>query len=456
MTGTSGLGPITARRARLATLLSERNALARAFPMSFQQRGIWFIEQFQPGTAAYHLPLTLDFAEPRDLETWQRAIDAVVAHHPALRTTFGFDETTIEPVQRVHPRMSVPLSHSDLSALPEPQSRLRELSREHTTTPFDLESGPLIRVHLVDLPGCRQRLLVTVHHLVGDGWSLHLLMRDLEGACEALAHGRAPALRRPPRDYHDWSVWQREYADEGWRSHLDYYRDILRGSPAWPGLPTDRPRPAAPTLAARRHEWTIPDRVLAGLQAQARGGGTTLYTVLLAALAITIYRRTAQPKVVIGTPMANRAHPALEEVIGNFVNMGVMPVTVSAADTLTSLLPQVHRLMVSAVSFQDLPFERLVDTLGPDRRRAGGPVLQVTLALQNTPDAWETERFNEPTGAAKFDLSLNAVQAPDGLRVDCVYATELFEPATAVSLCDELTRVLAAAAAGPDSTGSAA
>lgn len=141
------------RRARLAALLSERNALFRAFPMSFQQRGIWFIEQFEPGTAAYHLPLTLDFAEPCDQEVWQRAIDAVVAHHPALRTTFGFDETTIEPIQRLHPHVPAPLAYSDLSALPEPQSRLRELSQQHTTTPFDLENGPLARMHLVDLPG---------------------------------------------------------------------------------------------------------------------------------------------------------------------------------------------------------------------------------------------------------------------------------------------------------------
>lgn len=449
MTDTSDLESIGVRRARLATLLRARSALFRAFPMSFQQRGIWFIEQFQPGTAAYHLPLTLDIAEPRDQEVWRRASDAVVAHHPSLRTTFGFDGTTFEPIQRVHPRMSVPLSHSDLSARPDGQSRLRELSRQHTTAPFDLENGPLVRMHLVNLPGRRQRLLVTLHHLVADGWSLHLLKRDLELACQALSQGRAPALRRPPRDYHDWSVWQREYAEASWRPPLGYYRDLLAGWSAWPGLPTDRPRPAAPTLEARRHEWTIPDRVLAGLQALARGSGTTLYSVLLSALALTIYRRTAQPKVVIGTPMANRAHRTLEEVIGNFVNMGVMPVTVSAADTLISLLPQVHELMVSALSFQDLPFERLVEALGPDRRRAGAaPVLQVTLALQNTPDAWETERFNEPTGVAKFDLSFNAVQAPDGLRVDCVYATELFGSATVAALCDELTRALAAGAAG--------
>jgi hypothetical protein len=443
----SGLESLQARRERLAAQLRERNALFRAFPLSFQQRGIWFIEQFQPGTAAYHLPFALEFPERRDPQTVRRAIDALVAHHPALRTTFALDELTYEAIQRVHTRLCVPLRYSDLSALADPQDRLRELSRQHATEPFDLECGPLIRVHLLELPGASQRLLVTLHHLIGDGWSLHLVMRDLEACYEALSRRREPALRRPPRDYHDWSVWQREHAWEGWQPHLDYYREALRGASSGRGGPPDRPGPGAPTLQAGRHVWTVPGDVLAGLHAQARGGGTTLYVVLLSALALALHRTTGQGRVVIGTPMANRAHPVVADVIGNFVNIGVMPVTVTAADTVTSLLPQLHRLMISALSFQDLPFERLVEALAPDRRRAAHPVLQVTLALQNTPDAWETERLNEPTGAAKFDLSFNAVEAPGGLRVDCVYAAELFEPATVSRLCDEFTRRLIAGSA---------
>jgi Condensation domain len=447
MIGASGLEAVDVRRDRLMAQLRERNAHCRAFPMSFQQRGIWFIEQLHPGTAAYHVPLALEFPEPRDPDTVQRAVNAVVAHHPALRTTFGVDGLTFEPIQRVHTRIDVPLHRSDLSALPEPQARVRQLSRRHATTPFDLEDGPLIRAHLLELPGRRQRLLVTLHHLIADGWSLHLLMRDLEAAHDALSRRQAPPLRRPPRDYHDWSVWQRDRAAGSWQPHLDFYGDVLRGSPSRLELPADRPRPAAPTLAAGRHELTIPGCVLADLHARARRAGTTLYAVLLAALAVILHRRTGQDQVVIGTPMANRAHPAMQEVVGYFVNIGVIPVTVTADDTVTSLLRQVHQLMLSALSFQDLPFERLVEALAPERSRAVHPIFQVMLALQNTPDAWETERQQEPTGAAKFDLTFNAVEAPGGLRLDCVYAAELFDPATVVGLCDEFTRVLATGSA---------
>lgn len=447
MIGASGLESVDVKRERLALQLRERNSRFRAFPMSFQQRGIWFIEQLHPGTSAYHVPLALEFPQPRAPHTVQRAIDAVVAHHPALRTTFGMDESTFEPIQRVHARIGVSLDHTDLSMLPDPQPRLRELSHWHASVPFDLEDGPLIRAHLMTLPGQSQRLLLTLHHLIADGWSLHLLIRDLEAAYEAQSRQREPPLRRPPRDYHDWSAWQRERAEEGWQSHLCYYRRVLGGSLSWPTMPTDRPRPAAPTFQAGRHEWIIPASVLAGLHARARSGGTTLYAVLLSALAAVLHRRTGQDKVVIGTPMANRAHPALQEVIGYFVNIGVIPVTVTEGDTVSSLLPQVHRLMLSALSFQDLPFERVVEALAPERRRAAHPIFQVMLALQNTPDAWETERLHEPTGAAKFDLTFNAVEAPDGLRLDCVYAAELFEPHSVVGLCDEFTRALAAGSA---------
>jgi hypothetical protein len=447
MIGASGLESVDVKRERLAIQLRRRNSHLRAFPMSFQQRGIWFMEQLLPGTAAYHVPLALDFPEPRDPQTVRRAIDSVVAHHPSLRTTFGMDESTFEPVQRVHARIGVPLQCGDLSALADPLPRMRELSRRHATTPFDLEGGPLMRANLLTLPKQSQRLLLTLHHLIADGWSLHLLIRDLEDAYEAQSRQREPQLRRAPRDYHDWSAWQHEHAGESWQPHLSYYREVLRDSSSWPALPTDRPRPAAPTLQAGRREWIIPGSVLAGLHARARRGGTTLYTVLLSALAAVVHRRTGQEKVVIGTPMANRTHPALHDVIGYFVNVGVIPVTVTADDTLSSLLPQVHRLMLSALSFQDLPFERLVEALAPERRRAAHPIFQVMLALQNTPDAWDTERLHEPTGAAKFDLTFNAVEAPEGLRIDCVYAAELFEPRSVARLCDEFTRALAAGSA---------
>jgi hypothetical protein len=445
MINTSSVESVELRRGRLAALLRERNTHCRAFPMSFQQRGIWFIEQLHPGTAAYHVPLALDFAERRDPDLVRRAIAAVVAQHPALRTTFGMDGATFEAVQLVHSRITVPLAHTDLHGLPEPVARRQahDLIRRHATAPFDLQSGPLIRTHLLESADRRQRLLVTVHHLVADGWSLHLLMRDLEDAYEALSRGQAPALRRPPRDYHDWSVWQRDCAERGWEPHLAYYREALHGVPARLELPTDRPRPAAPDLRAGRHEWTIPGTVLAGLRSRARTAGTTLYAVLLAALAVVLRRRTGQERVVIGTPMANRAHPMLQEVVGYFVNIGVIPVAVAGHDTVGSLLQQVHRLMLAALSFQDLPFERLVEALAPARSRSAHPVFQVMLALQNTPDAWKTERQQEPTDAAKFDLTFNAVEAPDGLRLDCVYASELFDPETIRALCDEFTRTLA-------------
>jgi hypothetical protein len=436
------------RRDALVARLHERNSRVRSFPMSYQQLGIWFIEQLHPGTPAYHVPLAIEVADAREPDLVQRALDALVSHHAALRTTFGTDELTFEPVQRVHARMSVPMRHSELRTHPDPGAALRQVSHQHATMPFDLEAGPLIRAHLLDLPGQRQRLLITLHHLIADGWSLHLLLRDLEATCAALARHQVPSLSRPLRAYHDWASWQRARATNGWQRHLDYYRKALRGSAAWPALPADMPRPASPTLRAGRHEWTVPRHVLAGLHARARQSRTTLYSVLVACLAIVLHRHSGQEKVVIGTPMANRGAPVLQEIVGYFVNIGVIPVTVTADDTTASLTPQVHGLMLSALSFQDLPFERLVEAIAPSRTRSAHPLFQVMLALQNTPDAWETERLHQPTGAAKFDLTFDAVESPLGLRMDCVYAAELFNHATVIQLCDELMHELSMVAMG--------
>ncbi|MGC4804613.1 condensation domain-containing protein [Micromonospora sp. DT233] len=430
------------RRERVSQLLRARNGRFRAFPMSLQQRGIWFIQQLLPHTTAYLVPLTLPLPQRYDPADVRRAFSAVVAHHPSLRTTFGFDGLTFEPVQRIHTTMAVPVPHSDLSALPpgEADAAAAELGHRHATTPVDLERGPLIRVRLLDLPAGRQRLLITVHHLIADGWSLHLLIRDLRAALDAARCGRPPALPAAPCAYHDWAAWQRGRPDQDWQPHLAFYRDLLRGVPPTLTLPTDRPRPAEPTQAGGRHVWTVPPRTLSALHERARRGGTTLYCLLLAALAVVLSRHSGQDRVVIGTPMANRTHPDLQDVIGYFVTVGVVPITVTAPGA--ALLGQVHRLMVDVLSHQEMPFSMLVEDLAPRRSLGAHPIFQVMLALQNTPDAWETEQLQQPTVEAKFDLTFNAVEAPDGLRIDCVYATEIFDPATVVRLCDEFTREL--------------
>ncbi|MDG4834268.1 condensation domain-containing protein [Solwaraspora sp. WMMD1047] len=430
------------RRERVSRLLRERNSRFRTFPMSLQQRGIWFIQQLLTHTTAYLVPLAVPLPQRHDPEHVRRAVALVVAHHSSLRTTIDIDGLTFEPVQRVHATIAVPVPHTDLSALPpdEAEAAAAELSRREATTPVDLERGPLIRTRLLDLPADRQRLLLTLHHLIADGWSLHLLIQDLLAALAAVRHGRSPMLRRAPCSYHDWAAWQRARSADDWQPHLRFYRDLLRGAPPVLTLPTDRPRPATPTQAGDRHVWTLPPGTLSALHERARASGTTLYCVLLAALAVVLSRHSGQDRVVIGTPMANRTHPALQDVIGYFVTVGVLPVTVTAPRA--ALLNQVHRQLVDVLAHQELPFSMLVEELAPPRSLSVHPIFQVMLALQNTPDAWQTEQLQQPVSEAKFDLTFNAVETPDGLRVDCVYATDLFDHATVVRLCDEFTREL--------------
>ncbi len=436
--------PVDVRRARLAELLRERNSHRRQFPMSFQQQGLWFVEQLYPGSAAYHVPLALRYAPARDPATLRSALSAVVAHHPVLRTTFGVDPIEHTPAQYVHRELPPAWSSG---AVP-PEIELAGLIGARVVVPFDLEQGPLLRAHLFERSDGDQTLLITLHHLVADGWSLHLLIRDLDLAYAALAAGQEVKLERPGCDYHDWAAWQHRVGATRWSEHLAFYRRQLDPAPPCLALPTDRPRPAAPTHRAGRHTWTVPTRTLAGLHAVARAGGTTLYVVLLSALAVVLHRWSGQRHIVIGTPTANRAHPALHGVIGYFVNTAVVPIEVGPDDSAAALMSRVHALVLSVLSYQDLPFERLVEALAPARTLAVHPVFQVMFALQNTPQAWATEQHQQPTGAAKFDLTVDSVEAPDGLHLDCVYAAELFDVDTVERVAAQFTAVLVALAAG--------
>ncbi|HEV2639526.1 MAG TPA: condensation domain-containing protein [Actinocrinis sp.] len=446
------------RRRRLAVMLTRRNERYRRFPASFQQQSLWFLEQLDPESPAYHVSLAWDYAEPRDRAVLLRALAALAGRHPTLRTTPAVDQVSYTVVQCVHPDMPLTLGHTDLSGLTaaEAQREAAAFGRRHSTVPFDLESGPLLRAHLLDLPGGAQRLLLTMHHMVADGWSLHILTRDFEEFYAAFSAGREPQLAPPACHYHDWASWQRDQGDEGWAEHLAFYRKHLAGAPASIDLPTDRPRPPRPTHEAGCHEWTVSRRTAAALHEHAQKSGTTLYAVLLTALATVLHEWSGQDRVVIGTPVANRTHPALFDTVGYFVNTAVIPVDFRGAQTPETLLQRVHALALSVLDYQSLPFDKLVEDLAPPRSLAAHPVFQVMLALQNTPDAWATEQHRQPAGAAKFDLTFNAVESPDGLHLECVYSAELFDPATVERLCGEFTQTLRELCAGPGAPGSPA
>ncbi|HEX8695266.1 MAG TPA: amino acid adenylation domain-containing protein, partial [Longimicrobium sp.] len=405
---------------------------------SFAQQRLWFLEQLGGAGAAYHIPLRLRLRGELDREALSRALDRIVARHEALRTTFP--PVDGEPVQHVAPagESVFPLLEHDLAGRADRDAELRRLVAEEAGAPFDVGRGPLVRGRLVRLAADDHVLLVTMHHIVSDAWSMGVLVDELGALYAAYRRGGKDPLPPLAVQYADYAAWQRRWVDgEVLQRQADYWTHALAGAPELLELPTDHPRPARQDHAGATVALELDEELTAGLRALGRRHGTTLFMTLLAGWATVLGRLSGQDDVVIGTPTANRGRREIEGLIGFFVNTLAVRVDLAGAPTVAELLGRVKARALGAQQNQDIPFEQVVELLQPARSLAHTPLFQAMFAWQNAPrprlELPGLELAPVPGAAqatAKFDISLTLSERGGRIVGAVEYATSLFERAT--------------------------
>ncbi|HSU14532.1 condensation domain-containing protein, partial [Longimicrobium sp.] len=434
-----------------------------ALPLSFAQERLWFLHQMEPEGTGYNGPWPSRLRGRLDALALERALGALTERHEALRTTFRPVERGA--VQVVHPPAPARLPVVDLTGLaPEAREQeARRLAREDAERPFDLERGPLLRATLLRLSDEEHVLLLTMHHIVSDDWSMGVLFRELFTLYEwfSLPSGAArPASPLPPLSvqYADFAVWQRGWLQgEVLQRQLDWWRERLGGAPPALELPTDRPRPAVASSRGAAHGFRIPAEITRGLRALARREGATLYMVAHAAFDLLLSRWSGQEDLVVGSPIANRTQVGMEGLIGFFVNTLALRVDLSGDPPFQALVRRVRETALGAYAHQELPFERLVEEVAPERGLSHTPLFQVMFALQNA-DAGEgsatagvrREPFGGEVRAVRFDLELDLHEVGQELAGSLRFRTDLFDAATMERFAAQYGVVLAAAAASPE------
>ncbi|HEU0052552.1 MAG TPA: condensation domain-containing protein, partial [Longimicrobium sp.] len=429
-------------------------------PLSFAQQRLWFLERMSDLGGTYHIPVRQRLRGELDVAALRRALDRILARHEALRTTFV--EVEGEPVQRVAPaeESSFHLVEHDLHGGADPGAELRQLTAEEAGAPFDLARGPLIRGRLVRLAADDHVLLITMHHIVSDGWSMGVFTRELSALYAAFRDGAADPLPPLPVQYADYAVWQRRWVEgEVLREQASYWRETLEGAPELLELPTDHARPARQDFSGGLIEFGLDEGLTAGLKALGQRHGATLFMTLLAGWAAVLSRLSGQDDVVIGTPTANRGTKEIEGLIGFFVNTLALRVDLSGSPSMADVLARVKGRALGAQQHQDIPFEQVVELVQPARSLSHTPLFQAMFTWQNAPEhELELSGLAAPDPAprpapaaqvgtvartmAKFDLSL-ALAERDGRIVGVVeYAAALFERATVERFVGYLRRTL--------------
>ncbi|HSU17581.1 non-ribosomal peptide synthetase [Longimicrobium sp.] len=419
--------------------------------LSFAQQRLWFLDRMGGAGAAYHIPARLRLRGELDRAALTRALGRIVARHEALRTTFG--ETDGAAAQRIAPAEGCRfhLVEHDLSGEAGAAAELRRLAIEEVNAPFDLERGPLVRGRLVRMASDDHALLVTLHHIVADGWSMGVLTRELAALYAAFRRGDADPLTPLPVQYADYAAWQRRWVEgDVLRQQGDYWKEALAGAPELIELPTDRPRPARQEYAGASLGFELNEALSAGVKALGRRHGATPFMTLLAAWAVVLSRLSGQRDVVIGTPAANRGRREIEGLIGFFVNTLALRIDLGDSPSVAALLARVRERALAAQQNQDIPFEQIVELVQPARSLAHTPVFQVAFAWHGAARAGGMELPGLEVApvdgggqvTAKFDLSLAFSERGERLVGGLEYATSLFDAATVERVAGYVRRVL--------------
>ncbi|WP_410586702.1 amino acid adenylation domain-containing protein [Amycolatopsis sp. lyj-23] len=416
-------------------------------PLSSGQRQLWFLEELLPGTAAYVSHVAVRLTGPLSVPAAERALNAVVARHAALRTTIAVEDG--QPVQVVADELHVGIELVDAEATPDAAP---ELAARVARRPFDLRRAPLLRAALVRVADEDHVLVLAGHHAVVDGWSFSVLLRDFANAYRGIP------LPPPTAQYAQFARWQQDRPEL--TARLDHWRDRLAGAPALHELPLDRPRPSVQTFAGAVHTFAVPADLHQRLVALSRAEGVTLFMTLFTAYAVLLARHSGQDDVVVGTPVANRERPEFEDVVGFFANTIALRARTNGDPTFRALLHQVRETCLAAYA-RNVPFELVTEALRPERDLSHNPVYQVLFALQNA-SAFDVDLpgvtarpLDLDPGTSRFDLAFALTETTGGLHGVIEYSTGLFASGTVERLAEHYCLLLAAMAADPGGRASA-
>ncbi len=411
-------------------------------PLSFAQQRLWVLTQLEPDGAAYNLPIALGLSGALDVQALEGSITEVLRRHEALRTTFSQMEG--QPVQIVMPpsAMTIPIVSLEQVRGPERDAALLRLSTAEAQRPFELAYGPMLRVTLLRLGVQEHVLLLTMHHIVSDAWSSHLLVREITELYVAQVQGRPASLPELPIQYADFAVWQRQWlSGTHLERQVDYWKERLAGALEPLALPMERPRPPVQTSHGASLTITLPSELCSAITELSRREGVTLFMTLLAGFYVLLFRYTGRPDLIVGSPIANRTRSELEGLIGFFVNTLALRADLSGIQTVRELLAFVRQVCLGAYTYQDVPFEKLVEVLQPIRDVSYSPIFQVMFELQHAPASelavpglHITTVDVEPL-TAKFDLMLTLCETEGGLTASMEYNTDLF-------FADSMSRML--------------
>ncbi len=436
-----------------------RCASASSFPnlLSFAQQRLWFLDQLNPEDPAYNLLAAFQINGNLNIAALERSLNAIIARHEVLRTVF--ESVDGQPRIKVLTNMTISLNLVDLG---ERQSVLEDeavfgryctaLARQ----PFDLSRGPLLRVSLLRRGEDDFVLLFAVHHIVFDGWSMGVLWSDVSACYEAFCQGKQVSLPKLAVQYADYAHWQRDrLKDYLLQKQLEYWQRQLTGS-SFLQLLTDRPRPNVQTSRGAKRYFTLSVDVSTKLKRLSHNHGATLFMTLMAAFQTLLHRYTSQGDIAIGCPVAGRNHPEVENLIGFFINLLIFRVDVSGEPNFLELLGRVRQVCLAAYAHQDLPFEKLVEELHPERHLSRNPLVDVAFAFQNTPHAAlklggaSVSHVDVDSGICRFDLQLFMEEAGDQLRGNFSYNADLFDDPTIARMAEHFVNLLERIVVDPD------
>jgi amino acid adenylation domain-containing protein len=423
------------------------------FPLSFAQQRLWFFQQMYPESAAYNMPLTTSLRGQLHVKHLEDALNEIIRRHEVLRT--GIDLVEGEPAQLIAPSLSVSLPVLDLSELPvaERDAEARRLAAEEIDRAFELGNAPLLRVKLLRLAADEHVLVLVLHHIICDGWSINVLFHELSTLYAAYTAGESSPLAELPVQYADYAVWQREWlTGDVLEEQLNYWRTQLEGAPTLCELPTDRPRPQVRSLNGSFVSFAFPTGLPSKLRQLCQREGITLFMLLLGAFQLLLSRYSGQKDVVVGTPIAGRNRQEVEGLIGFFVNTLILRTDLSGNPSLRELLQRVREVCLGAYAHAELPLEKLVEELQPERSLSHSPLFQVMFALQNTPDndvqqmpGLEVSAVETQLTTAAFDITLNVEEVAENIYGRLRYNTDLFDADTMRRMAAHYLLVLEAA-----------
>jgi amino acid adenylation domain-containing protein/thioester reductase-like protein len=453
------LGFLRANPSWNATNLEPIGPLSRennVFPLSFAQQRLWFLNQLEGTSATYYVYTALRFEGRLQRSALEQSLQEIVQRHETLRTTFS--RLNGKPVQVIHPMSHYPLPLSDLQALPSEKqtTEVQRLINEETRCPFDLSTGPLFRYRLFQLGPETHVLVLNMHHIISDEWSIDIFIHEWGALYKAFSIGQPSPLPSLPIQYVDFAHWQRQWlTEEVLEQQANYWKQQLAGAPALLSLPTDHPRPPVQRFQGRTLSFVLKQELTAQLKHLSQQTGTTLFMTLLSAFATLLSRYTGQTDIVIGSPIANRTHSQTESLIGFFVNTLVLRLNLVDNPPFEDVLLNTRQVALEAYSHQDIPFEEVVKALQPERNLSHNPLFQVMFILVNAPIAnvelagLSLTSLEIESVVAEFDLTLSIEEKNDGLVSQLEYNTDLFERATIERLSGHLQTLLTSIVENP-------